>query len=99
LPARWVIHTVGPVWRGGSSGEAALLERCYTESFRLALKYDVASIAFPCISTGVYGYPKAEAAAIALSVMRSYEADFERVIACCYSPQDAAIYLSLLSQN
>jgi O-acetyl-ADP-ribose deacetylase (regulator of RNase III) len=99
LPARWVIHTVGPVWRGGSSGEAALLEHCYIESFRLALEYDVASIAFPCISTGVYGYPKAEAAAIALSVMRSYEADFERVIACCYSSRDATVYLSLLSQK
>jgi len=99
LPARWVIHTVGPVWRGGSSGEAGLLEQCYTESFHLARQHDVASIAFPCISTGVYGYPKLEAATVALSVMQLYQADFARVIACCYSPQDAAIYLSLLSEN
>jgi O-acetyl-ADP-ribose deacetylase len=99
LPARWVIHTVGPVWRGGSSGEAGLLEQCYTESFHLARQHEVASIAFPCISTGVYGYPKLEAATVALSVMQLYQADFARVIACCYSPQDAAIYLSLLSEN
>ena len=99
LPARWVIHTVGPVWRGGSSGEAGLLEQCYTESFRLAREYAVASIAFPCISTGVYGYPKAQAAAIALSVMQLHQADFARIIACCYSSRDAAIYLALLSQK
>ncbi len=96
LPAKWIIHTVGPVWQGGSRGESALLERCYTESFRLALRHDVGTIAFPAISTGVYGYPKQAAAAIAVSVMQRHQADFARIIACCYSPEDAAIYQSLL---
>jgi O-acetyl-ADP-ribose deacetylase (regulator of RNase III) len=96
LAAKWIIHTVGPVWQGGSHGEPALLERCYTESFQLALRYKVASIAFPAISTGVYGYPTAQAAAIAVSVMRRYQGDFARIIACCFAQQDVAIYQSLL---
>ena len=96
LPAKWIIHTVGPVWQGGSGDEPALLERCYSESFSLALRYGVRTIAFPAISTGVYGYPKEAAAAIAVSVMRRYQADFAKIIACCYSREDAAIYQSLL---
>ena len=96
LPARWIIHTVGPVWRGGGHGEAALLESCYVECFKLALEYNVASLAFPAISTGVYGYPKKDAATIALSVMRRYQDDVARIIACCYSREDADIYRSLL---
>jgi O-acetyl-ADP-ribose deacetylase (regulator of RNase III) len=96
LPAKWIIHTVGPVWQGGLQGEPALLERCYSESFELALRHDIASIAVPAISTGVYGYPKAQAAAVAVSVMQRYEGDFARIIACCYTQQDAAIYQSLL---
>jgi O-acetyl-ADP-ribose deacetylase (regulator of RNase III) len=96
LVAKWVIHTVGPVWHGGTHGEAALLESCYTECFKLALEHDIASLAFPAISTGVYGYPKVEAATIALSVMRRYQDDFGTIIACCYSQQDTDIYLSLL---
>lgn len=96
LPAKWVIHTVGPVWRGGSNGEAALLESCYTECFKLALAHHIASVAFPAISTGVYGYPKRQAATIALSVMRRYQDKFDTIIACCYSRQDNDIYLSLL---
>jgi O-acetyl-ADP-ribose deacetylase len=66
LPARWIIHTVGPVWHGGQHGEAALLESCYRACFRLALEHDIRRLAFPAISCGVYGYPAAEAAAIAL---------------------------------
>lgn len=99
LPAKWIIHTVGPVWRGGSQGESILLERCYTKSFQLALRYDVGSIAFPAISTGVYGFPKEQAAAIAVSVMRRYEGDFAAIVACCYSQRDAAIYQSLLGAD
>jgi len=96
LPARRVIHTVGPVWHGGDHYEAKLLEACYRNSFELALKNEVRSIAFPAISTGVYGFPKQAAARIALHVMRRYEARFERIIACCYSEGDARLYREVL---
>jgi len=92
LPAAWVIHTVGPVWHGGESGEAGLLEACYRHSFALALAEGVRSIACPAISTGVYGYPKALAAKVAVGVMREYEDSFERIVACCFSDEDAALY-------
>lgn len=95
LPAPWVIHTVGPVWRGGGCGEAALLESCYRNSFRLALEKQLRSIAFPAISTGVYGYPAPQAARIAVSVMKQHEPHFERIIACCFSAADAELYRSL----
>ncbi len=96
LPARWIIHTVGPVWHGGDRGEPALLESCYRNSFALALEYQVRTIAFPGISTGVYAFPKDQAATIAVSVMRDYEDRFERIIACCFSEEDERIYLNLL---
>ncbi len=97
LPARWVIHTVGPVWHGGARGEAALLDGCYRRSFELALAHGVRSVAFPAISTGVYGYPKAEAARIALGVMREYEPRLERIVACCFDEADAALYRQVLA--
>jgi O-acetyl-ADP-ribose deacetylase (regulator of RNase III) len=92
LPAKWVIHTVGPVWRGGNQGEAQLLESCYNNSLALALQYDVKTIAFPAISTGVYAYPKAQAATIALRVMLKFESQFEAIIACCHSAEDVMLY-------
>lgn len=92
LPARWVIHTVGPVWRGGDQREPELLEACYRNSFDLARTHHVKSIAFPAISTGVYGYPKEEAARIAVRVMREYEPFFDLIIPCCFSAEDARIY-------
>jgi O-acetyl-ADP-ribose deacetylase (regulator of RNase III) len=93
LPARLVIHTVGPVWHGGDKGEAALLERAYRSVFRAALDHGgVRTIAFPAISTGVYGYPKAEAAAIAVRVMREHQARFDRIIACLFDEESANIY-------
>lgn len=95
LPANWVIHTVGPVWRDGEHGEAELLASCYRNSLELALQHEVRSIAFPSISTGVYGYPKPAAAAIALGQMRAFEERFERIIACCFSAEDAALYRRL----
>lgn len=98
LPARWVIHTVGPVWHGGDRGEPELLRACYRNSFELALANGVRSIAFPAISTGAYGYPKRAAAAIAVEEMRRYAARFERIIACCHSGEDLAIYRERLGE-
>jgi O-acetyl-ADP-ribose deacetylase (regulator of RNase III) len=92
LPARWILHAVGPVWHGGGRGEARLLASCYAASFELALAKDVQSIAFPCISTGVYGYPRDQAVAIALAAMREHEDRFERIIACCFNEEDARYY-------
>ncbi len=92
LPARFIIHTVGPVWQGGQSGEPALLESCYRRSFELALQRDLTSIAFPAISTGVYAYPRLEAAAVATSIMGEFEDRFALIVACCFSEGDASIY-------
>lgn len=97
LPARYVIHTVGPVWQGGHAGEAALLERCYRRSFELADQYQLQSIAFPGISTGVYGFPKDQACKIALYVMLENESGFAHIIACCHSRQDLTLYQSTLA--
>jgi O-acetyl-ADP-ribose deacetylase (regulator of RNase III) len=96
LPARWVIHTPGPVWQGGSKNEAELLANCYRHSLQLALLYQIRSIAFPAISTGAYGYPVHEAARIAVDSVSSLERDFSRVLFCCYSEEDAAIYRKLI---
>lgn len=99
LPAKWIIHTVGPVWRGGNAGEPLLLASCYHKSLELAREQGIRRIAFPSISTGVYAYPKEEAARVALSVMHQYEADFEEIIACCYSAADKTLYERLLARN
>ena len=98
LPARRVIHTVGPVWKGGDHYEEPLLQACYRNSFEVALQNDVRSIAFPAISTGVYDYPKAAAAGIALAAMLAYEDRFERIIACCFSDSDALLYRAALQE-
>ncbi|MDV3237398.1 MAG: O-acetyl-ADP-ribose deacetylase [Gammaproteobacteria bacterium] len=92
LPAKWVISTVGPVWRGGEEGEPELLASCYRSSFELALGNGVRSIAFPAISTGVYGYPKEAATRIAVAVMREYEDRFDEIVACCFGAEDAELY-------
>jgi O-acetyl-ADP-ribose deacetylase (regulator of RNase III) len=97
LPAKWVIHTVGPVWHGGDKGEAGLLESCYRNSFGLALERDIGTIAFPGISTGVYKFPKDQATTIAISVMREFDDRFERIVACCFSDEDERIYQDALS--
>ena len=92
LPAKWVVHTVGPVWHGGSKNESELLRGCYENSFVLAREHSARTIAFPAISTGVYGYPKEDAAKIALSAMKAARDDFDEVVACCFSDSDAELY-------
>lgn len=96
LKAKWVIHAVGPVWHGGAHGEPKLLESCYRNAFDLAKEAKARSIAFPNISTGAYGYPKEEAARIALKVMHVYDKDFRSIVACCFDAENAAIYRKLL---
>ena len=96
LPARRVIHTAGPVWKGGSHYEAPLLTACYQNCFEVALQNEVCSIAFPAISTGVYGFPKEQATAIAITVMMIYEGRFDRIMACCFSEADAVLYRKVL---
>ncbi|AYC32471.1 O-acetyl-ADP-ribose deacetylase [Pseudomonas cavernae] len=98
LPARYVIHTVGPVWRGGGHGEAQLLASCYRRCVEIASERGIASLAFPCISTGVYGYPLEQAAQIAVSTVRSaaQATTIESVLFCCFSASDLARYQRLL---
>jgi O-acetyl-ADP-ribose deacetylase (regulator of RNase III) len=95
LRARHVIHAVGPVYRGGNSGEAEFLRGCYTESLRLASEAGLRSIAFPCISTGSYGYPKDEACAVAVAAVEQWLAAHElpeSVVFCCFGAEDAERY-------
>jgi O-acetyl-ADP-ribose deacetylase (regulator of RNase III) len=101
LPARFVIHTVGPVWRGGGHGEAALLASCYRASLRLAMENGVRSIAFPAISTGIYGFPAAPAARIAVetvaAVLDSHPGALDEVLFCCFSEASAAEHRTALT--
>ncbi|SJM37401.1 O-acetyl-ADP-ribose deacetylase [Psychrobacter pasteurii] len=99
LPAQYVIHTVGPVWHGGGQGEPELLASCYRNSIQLTVDNNITSIAFPAISTGVYGYPIEQATEIAIaSVIGSVKqaalsgSAIEEVVFCCFSASDAAIY-------
>lgn len=99
LPAKWIIHTVGPVWQGGTSNEPELLGKCYQRTFEVAITHNIKSLAFPSISTGVYGYPKEAAALIATNYMRDFENKFELVIACCFSEVDVELYKRLLGDD
>lgn len=99
LPARYVIHTVGPVWRGGEEGEPQLLALCYRRALELVREHALRSVAFPSISTGSYGYPIRPAAEVAIQSVRAAiqnTADIEAVIFCCHSDSDLQIYTELL---
>jgi O-acetyl-ADP-ribose deacetylase len=100
LLAKHVIHTVGPVWHGGERGEAEKLASCYRRSLELAVEHSLSSIAFPAISTGVYGYPIAEATAIAVGTVREFVKEHPlEVIFCCFSAKDLEIYQAELAKE
>jgi O-acetyl-ADP-ribose deacetylase (regulator of RNase III) len=99
LPARWVIHTVGPVWHGGGQGEAEQLASCYRRSLQVADELGARSIAFPAISTGVYGYPGPEAATIAVDTLRAAETDVERALLVAFDDETAALYRVRLAES
>jgi O-acetyl-ADP-ribose deacetylase (regulator of RNase III) len=95
LPASYVIHAVGPVWHGGTSGEPSLLASAYTASLRLAAEHTLRSVAFPAISTGIYGYPPAEASAVAVAAVRAaapLAPGIERVIFVCFNDEALQTY-------
>jgi O-acetyl-ADP-ribose deacetylase len=100
LPARYVIHTVGPVWHGGHDGEAELLARCYRSCLALAIEHDLQSIGFPAISCGVYGYPPEQAASVAVAELRDLLAAQPAldVQLCCFDQRMAAIWRHALNQ-
>lgn len=101
LPAKHIIHTVGPVWRGGSAGEPDLLASCYRQCLALAGAQAARSMAFPSISTGIYGYPVQLAAQVAVQTVRSALAGagtLEEVIFCCFSASDLAVYQRVLRE-
>jgi O-acetyl-ADP-ribose deacetylase (regulator of RNase III) len=99
LPARFVIHTVGPVWNGGGSGEPEKLASCYRRSLELAVQNQISTLAFPNISTGVYGYPKESASEIAISTVKEFlenHAEIQQVIFCAFDEENYRIYKNLL---
>jgi O-acetyl-ADP-ribose deacetylase (regulator of RNase III) len=102
LPAKWVIHTVGPIWYGGTRNEPALLAACYANSLRLAVAHGVRTIAFPAISCGAYRYPIPAAARVAIGAIRSFgqtDASLTRVMLCCFTDEVFAAYRSALQEQ
>lgn len=100
LPAKWIIHTAGPVWQGGAHNEAALLAACYRNSLKIAKAQGATSIAFPCISTGVYRFPVDQAARIAVATVRAAQCEpdtVSEVLFCCFSAEDLSLYEGLLA--
>jgi O-acetyl-ADP-ribose deacetylase (regulator of RNase III) len=101
LPAGFIIHTVGPVWQGGNNGEPELLANCYRKSIQIAVEQKFEDLAFPCISTGIYGYPKVQAAEIAVRICseelqkNNYP---QKVIFCCYGQDNYDIYQRILTE-
>jgi O-acetyl-ADP-ribose deacetylase (regulator of RNase III) len=102
LPARHIIHTVGPVWRGGLCGEAEALASCYRRSLEIASSNQLSTVAFPCISTGIFGYPIELAAPVAITTVRATVAvlpSIKEVLFCCFSEQDLAVYQVAISDS
>jgi O-acetyl-ADP-ribose deacetylase (regulator of RNase III) len=99
LPARWVIHTVGPIYRDGASGERELLASCYRRSLEVADELGAASVAFPAISTGVYGYPREEAAVVAVETLGSASTSVEMVRLVAFDEATLQLYLRLLGKR
>ena len=100
LPSKFVIHTVGPVWTGGEKSEASLLSSCYTRSLSLACDHELATIAFPAISTGAYGYPLMKATQIAVESVANWQSVYPKnVIFCCFDNQTLTIYEEILQRN
>jgi O-acetyl-ADP-ribose deacetylase (regulator of RNase III) len=101
LPAQWVIHTVGPVWQGGNQGEDELLASCYRNSLALAVQHDIHTIAFPSISTGVYGFPIERAAPIAIAETSAFLAEhptIEQVRFVCFGRRDYEVYIQAMQE-
>lgn len=97
LPARFVVHTVGPIWRGGGQGEARLLALCYRSALAAAVDAGARTVAFPCISTGIYRYPSEQAAKIAVETIRFYaDESMDSIVFCCFSQRDVDTYQRLL---
>ena len=102
LPAKYVIHTVGPVWRGGEHGEPELLASCYRRCLEVAAANGILAIAFPSISTGIYGYPIEQAATVAVSSVQSTlraSRSISEVLLCCFSPSDLEVYERALRES
>ncbi len=96
LPARMILHTVGPRWHGGKEGESDVLASCYEKCLQLGISEGARSISFPAISTGLYGYPKRQAAVIALTAMNKYQDRYQSIICCCFSDSDVWIYQKVM---
>jgi len=102
LPSKYIIHTVGPIWHGGKKFEDQYLFNCYKKSLLLGTHYQIKSLAFPNISTGIYGYPKKQAAQIAIAVVKSHQKSprkLEDVIFCCFDNENYKIYSELLEDT
>ena len=96
LPARWIIHAVGPVWEGGRAGEAEVLASCYRRALQVADELGASSVAFPAISTGIFGYPREQAAEIAITTLKSTDSEVRRVVLVAFDRSTLAIYQRLL---
>jgi O-acetyl-ADP-ribose deacetylase (regulator of RNase III) len=97
LPARWIVHTVGPTWRGGDRGEPELLASCYRRSLEVADELDASSVAFPAISTGVYGYPRPEAAEVAVTTLRAASTRVAEVLLVAFDEPTLELYRARLA--